>query len=168
MKMKMWKSRRGWMTAELLAVTCTGLRDEKALAGRGGGQSWFTSPAAITSWYQRSKSRAGIWGLPQSDWRFTHAAHPLVQRAWAGERKVGWWNARERKRRVLMSNWMICTMTEWHRWLAIPRPNKESNEREERRRHTPQRREWGRSHEGRGGRRRRSLREKDEVIGWVR
>lgn len=43
--------------------TCIGLRVEKDLAGRGGGQSWLVSPTAMISWYQRSKSSLGTRGL---------------------------------------------------------------------------------------------------------
>lgn len=40
-----------------------GLREEKDLAGRGGGQSWLVSPIAMMSWYQRSKSSLDTKGL---------------------------------------------------------------------------------------------------------
>ena len=47
-------------------VTCPCLREEKDLAGSGGGQACWCSPAAMMSWYQRSRFIAG--SAPRWSW----------------------------------------------------------------------------------------------------
>lgn len=71
-----WCGKKKKKKAEVPAwlFTCVGRRVD--LAGRGGGQGWLGSPAAIKSWYQRSKSSLGMWGLLCSGWLFRAAAYP--------------------------------------------------------------------------------------------
>lgn len=116
---KTWnESRRGKKEKEIgnsdlhSMVTCRGLSAEWALAGRGGGHSWLGSPAAITSWYQCSKSSLGIWGLSCFSWPFTHIkTHRNVlgwneTRTWGKEEKrTTKKKIREKLRIQLLRNW---------------------------------------------------------------
>lgn len=77
----------GWVVYTA-RFTCRGLSAEWALDERGGGHSWLGSPAAITSWYQRSKSSLGIWGLSRSGWPFTHIG---MRRKAVGWNETGKW-----------------------------------------------------------------------------
>lgn len=63
--------------------TCIGLREEIHLAGRGGGQAWLGSPAAIISWYQRSESSLGTEGLLHAGWVWSVVQ---VKGGWMGKR----------------------------------------------------------------------------------
>lgn len=70
-------------TDKLREFTCICLREEIHLAGRGGGQAWLDSPAAIISWYQRSESSLGIEGLLHAGWVWRTVR---VKGGWMGKR----------------------------------------------------------------------------------
>lgn len=91
--MKKWeqgeKRKRKRRVGSVAGVTCRGLCAEWSLAGRGGWHSWLGSPAAITSWYQRSKSSLGIWGLSRSSWLFSRIGTQWKVEGWNETRKWG-------------------------------------------------------------------------------
>lgn len=68
---------------EWTEFTCIGLREERHLAGRGGGQAWLGSPAAMISWYQRSESSLGIEGLLHAGWVWSAVQ---IKGGWEGKR----------------------------------------------------------------------------------
>lgn len=100
------KKQEGW--GYMAGVTCRGLCAARALAERGGGLSWLGSPAAITSWNQRSKSSLWICGLSRSGWPFTHnrKTHRKVvgwneTRKWEKEKKWGEGGRRRKRESVI-------------------------------------------------------------------
>lgn len=78
--------------------TCIGLREERHLAGRGGGQALLGSPAAMISWYQRSESSLGIEGLLHAGWVWSAVQ---IKEGWGGKKRKNWYRKEGKKRHAL-------------------------------------------------------------------